>query len=156
MVICLKKGRISLCKWCTYFFEIFVEFSYFLTVQLENNIRLKANCRRNFFKKKKSWKFKLLFKCQTCCDFFDSGTGCKWNSKVNKLITRNHMSGREIWHKFPECIFENFEIALVKRGHFQNFQESRGWFIPKIAPTKHDYWLITPNQQPLCIETNIF
>ena len=51
--------------------------------------------------------------------------------------TSNHMFGREIWDKLLECIFENFEIAQVKRGQFQNFQKSRGWFIPKITQTKH-------------------
>ena len=30
------------------------------------------------------------------------------------------------WNKFPECIFENFEIIGVKRGQFQNFQKSGG------------------------------
>ena len=30
-----------------------------------------------------------------------------------------------IWNKLPECIFENFEIARVKRGQFQNFQKLR-------------------------------
>ena len=40
--------------------------------------------------------------------------------------TSNHMFGREIWDKLLECIFENFEIAQVKRGQFQNFQKSRG------------------------------
>ena len=47
------------------------------------------------------------------------------------------MSGRAIWDKLPECIFENFEMAQVKRGQFQNFQKSRGGFILKIARTKH-------------------
>ena len=50
------------------------------------------------------------------------------------VSTSNHMFGRAIWDKLPECIFENFEIARVKRG----------------------YWSITSNQQTLCIETNIF
>ena len=36
------------------------------------------------------------------------------------------MFGRAIWHKSPECIFENVEIARVKRGQFQNIQKSRG------------------------------
>ena len=36
-----------------------------------------------------------------------------------------------------KCIVENSEIAWVKQGQFQNFQKSRGWFIPKIARTKH-------------------
>ena len=31
------------------------------------------------------------------------------------------MFGRVIWDKLPACIFENFEIARVKRGQFQNF-----------------------------------
>ena len=67
------------------------------------------------------------------------------------------MPGRAIWDRLPECIFENSEIVRVKRGQFQNFQKSRGWFIPQISRTKHDgYWLITPNQKTLCIETNIF
>ena len=47
------------------------------------------------------------------------------------------MFSRVVWDKLPECIFENFEIARVKRGQFQNFQKSRGWLIPKIARTKH-------------------
>ena len=34
------------------------------------------------------------------------------------------MFGRAIWNKLPEWIFENFEIALVKRGQFQNFRKS--------------------------------
>ena len=32
------------------------------------------------------------------------------------------MFGREIWEELPECIFENFEIARVKREQFQNFK----------------------------------
>ena len=71
------------------------------------------------------------------------------------ISTGNHMFGRAIWDKLPKCVFENFEIARVKRGQFQNFQKSRGWFIPKTAQTKRDYWLITSNQQTLCIETHI-
>ena len=33
---------------------------------------------------------------------------------------------RAIWDKLPECIPENFEIAPVKRGQFQIFQQSPG------------------------------
>ena len=43
------------------------------------------------------------------------------------------MFRRAIWDKLPECFFENFEIAREKRGQFQNFQKSGGWFIHKIA-----------------------
>ena len=58
------------------------------------------------------------------------------------VLTSNHMFGKAILDKMPECIFENFEIFRAKRGQFQNFQKSRGWFIPKIvqtmdAQTKH-------------------
>ena len=31
------------------------------------------------------------------------------------------MFGMPIWYKLPEFIFENFEIARVKQGQFQNF-----------------------------------
>ena len=34
------------------------------------------------------------------------------------------MFGRAIWDKLPESIFENFEIARVKRQNFQNFKKS--------------------------------
>ena len=36
------------------------------------------------------------------------------------------MFARAIWDIFTKYIFENFDIALVKRGQFQNFQKSRG------------------------------
>ena len=44
----------------------------------------------------------------------------------------NHMFEGANWDKLPERIFENFEIAWVKREQFQNFQKSQ-----KIARTKH-------------------
>ena len=47
------------------------------------------------------------------------------------------MFGRAICDKLLACIFEIFELARVKRGQFQIFQKSRGWFIPKIARNKH-------------------
>ena len=34
------------------------------------------------------------------------------------------MFGMAIWDKLSEYIFENFEIAQVKRRQFQNFQKS--------------------------------
>ena len=37
------------------------------------------------------------------------------------ISTSNHVLGRSIWDKLPECIFENFEIAQVKRRQFQIF-----------------------------------
>ena len=38
---------------------------------------------------------------------------------------------------FPQCIFENFEVAWVKREQLQNFQKSRKRFIASIAQAKH-------------------
>ena len=52
------------------------------------------------------------------------------------ISTIYRVFGKAIWDKLSECIFENFEIARVKRGQFQKFQKSQGWFIPKIAQTK--------------------
>ena len=46
------------------------------------------------------------------------------------------MFERAIWDKLSNCIFEYFEIARVKLEQFQNFQQSRVWFIPKITQTK--------------------
>ena len=40
------------------------------------------------------------------------------------IRSSNHMSGRAIWDKLPACIFENFDIARVKREQFQNSQKS--------------------------------
>ena len=45
------------------------------------------------------------------------------------------MFGRTIWDELPECMFENFEIAWVKRGQLQNVH--KGDFSPNIAQTKH-------------------
>ena len=36
------------------------------------------------------------------------------------------MFGRAIWNKFSEFIFENFEIARVKRGNFKFFKHHAG------------------------------
>ena len=43
------------------------------------------------------------------------------------------MFGRAIWYKLPESIFEKNRLNQTC-----------------------EYWLMTPNQQTLCIETNIF
>ena len=34
------------------------------------------------------------------------------------ISASNHMFGRAVWDELPECIFENFKIARVKRGQF--------------------------------------
>ena len=41
------------------------------------------------------------------------------------------MFGRAIWDKLPECIFEDFEIARVKREQFQNFSKITRVIYPK-------------------------
>ena len=63
------------------------------------------------------------------------------------ISTSNHMFGRAIWDKLPKCIFENFEIARVKRGQFQKFWKLWGWFIPRIAPT--NMWLLVNHTKPI-------
>ena len=66
------------------------------------------------------------------------------------VSTSNHVFEKATWDKLLWCIFENFEIARVKCGQFQNFQKLYGRFIPKNHPKQtFDYQLITPNQQPL-------
>ena len=52
---------------------------------------------------------------------------------IQVISTSNRMFGREIWDKLHACIFENFEIARLKQGQFQNFQKSRGHFNPKFV-----------------------
>ena len=58
------------------------------------------------------------------------------------------MFGRAIWDKMPECIFENFEIARVKRGQFRNdgdlsqkLPEPNMWLLVNhTKPTNTLYW----------------
>ena len=70
---------------------------------------------------------------------------------LNLICTSNHMFGRAIWDKLHERIFENFEIAISK------FSKITRVIYPENHPYQtSDYWLITPNQQTLCIRTNIF
>ena len=66
------------------------------------------------------------------------------------------MFGRAIWNKLPERIFKNFEIARVKRGQFQNSKIKKVVYRKNRPNQKCGYSSITPNQQTLCIETNIF
>ena len=59
-----------------------------------------------------------------------------YKNGADTVISLSFMYGRATWDKLPESIFENFQIARVKQGKFQNFQKSRWSFIPKITPTK--------------------
>ena len=77
--------------------------------------------------------------------------------KKSRVSTSNHMFGRAIWDKLPQCIFENFEIARLKRGAISKFLKiARMIYSQNCMNQTCDYWLITPKQQTLCIETNIF
>ena len=56
------------------------------------------------------------------------------------------MFGRAIRDKLPKCIFE-----ILK---FQKFSKTKRVIYPQSHPNQTcDYWLITPNQQTLFIET---
>ena len=79
------------------------------------------------------------------------------NFFARDISTSNPILERTIWDKLPECIFGIFEIALVLLGRFQNFSKiTRVIYPKKNLNLTCDYWLITPNQQTVCIETNIF
>ena len=60
---------------------------------------------------------------------------------------------RAIWNKLLKYIFENNEIAGVKRGQFQNFLKSRWWFILKLSEPNMGLLVNHTKQQTLCIET---
>ena len=49
------------------------------------------------------------------------------NLEVSLIRTSNHMFGRAIWDKLPKCIFENFEIARVKRGKNTSMIHPKNW-----------------------------
>ena len=80
--------------------------------------------------------------------------------KCSKIGTSNHMFGRAIWNKLSDYIFENFEFGIncpSKTRAISKFSKNGSLIYPNYRPNKTcSYWLITPNQQTLCIETNIF
>ena len=55
--------------------------------------------------------------------------------RKDKISTINHMFGRVIRDKLPECIFKIFEIVQVKRRQFQNYRKSVVIY-PKNRPTQ--------------------
>ena len=73
----------------------------------------------------------------------------------NFTITSNHVSGRAFWDKLPECIFENFEISKT-RAISKFLKITRVIYLKNCPNQPCSYWLITQNQQTLCIETTIF
>ena len=65
------------------------------------------------------------------------------------ISTSNHMFGRAIWDKLPECISENFE--------FSKCSEITRVICSSNCPNQTcGYLLITSNQEKLCTEMNIF
>ena len=57
--------------------------------------------------------------------------------------------GRVLCDKLPECIFENFEISKFSKI-------TRVIYIQNCPKQTSDDWLIKPNKQTFCIETNTF
>ena len=53
-----------------------------------------------------------------------------WNSPngelpLHPICMSNHMFKEGDLGKFPECVFENFEMTRVKRGQCRHFQKSQ-------------------------------
>ena len=68
------------------------------------------------------------------------------------VCTSNHMFRRAILDKLPECIIENF-LKFKNEGNFKIFKNHNSDLSQK-SPEPNMF--TTPNQQTLCIETNIF
>ena len=69
-----------------------------------------------------------------------------WYAGIILLGAKNPMFGREICDKLSKCIFQKFS----------KFSKFLRVIYPKNCPNETcGYWLITPNQQMICIETNI-
>ena len=69
-------------------------------------------------KKMKSSIKDFFSKCDQICSFLRIWSYLRKKSLMENFIFCAVMSGRAIWDKLPKCIFENFEVALVKRGVF--------------------------------------
>ena len=80
-----------------------------------------------------------------------------YNLLAKSISTSNHMFERVIWDKLPKCIFEKFWNCLGKKRANSKISKIIKVIYIKYFPNRIcDYWLITPNQQTLCIETNIY
>ena len=51
---------------------------------------------------------------------------------VITFSTSNHMSGKAIWDKLPQCILENIEIHRVKSGQLQNCEGNLSPKLPEL------------------------
>ena len=83
-----------------------------------------------------------------------------WKEIIRGRINGRNISGTKVFefkesaiqHKLPESIFENYEIMKISK-----FPKITKVIYPKNLPNQTcGYWLITPNQKTLCIETNMF
>ena len=76
---------------------------------------------------------------------------------LGEICTTNYMSGRAIWDKLPEYIFENLGAARVKTRVTSKFSKITRVIYPKNCPNQIcDYWLIIQSQQTVCIEASVF
>ena len=83
---------------------------------------------------------------------FDNGLH---HGRVNCLISTMFM--RAIWKQIARVSFWKFWNCQGKTRAISKFSKTMRVIYPKSRPNQIcDYWLITPNQQTLCIETNIF
>ena len=106
--------------------------------QSSNRFALQKNLSSNYEQLLFSHGHKMLYKNKT-------------ESFLKVLSINSHIFGRAVWDKLPECNFENKTRAISK------FSKIMRVIYPKNCPNQTcGYWLITPNQQTLRIETNIF
>ena len=72
------------------------------------------------------------------------------------VSTSNHMFGTSIWGKLTESIWKFWNYPS-KTKTISKFSKMTRVTYPKNCPNQTcGYWLITPNQQTICIEINFF
>ena len=68
------------------------------------------------------------------------------NWEIQYICTSNHIFVREVWDKFPECIFENFEIARWNKSNFKIFKNHED-YLSQILP-ELNMWLTVNCTKP--------
>ena len=66
------------------------------------------------------------------------------------------MFERSVWDKLPECIFENFEIARLRRGLFKIFKNHEGDLSQKLPEPSMRLLLNHTKPKNICNETSTF
>ena len=68
------------------------------------------------------------------------------------------MFGRAIWEiNYPGAFLKFLKLPEYNVDNFKIVKKITRVIYPQICPNQtSDYWLITPNQLTLCIESNIF